>query len=84
MPVVTAPPAPAVVCTNAACVDATTHRDLCECTHCDGEGHGLAHMALYNTGRANMAARIDRAGGVFNMLRTAGAMGGSDDLFGDF
>jgi len=86
MPVATALPAPAatVVCTNASCVEANTHRDLCECTACDGEGHGLAFMATYNRGLASMEARIEKAGGVFAMLATAGGLAADDDLFGAF
>ncbi len=79
-------PAPTATthCTNTACLEATTHRDLCECSHCDGEGHGLAFMTAYDRERANMAARIEKSGGVFAMLGAAGGLASDDNPFGAF
>ena len=77
-------PATATVCTNKSCLEADTHRDLCECTTCDGDGHGLAFMTAYDRELANMATRIDKAGGVFAMLGAAGGLASDDNPFGAF
>lgn len=61
------PPALAIECDEFACRTANTHRDTCRCA-CQGDGHGVRFMATYDAGRARMADRIVRQGGVFANL----------------
>lgn len=60
------------VCDEHGCRDAYSHRDTCRC-RCDGAGHGIAWRDQAAQGRAQMSARITRAGGVFATLPAAPA-----------
>lgn len=75
MSTLTAVAAPAKIvgtieCDEFACRTANTHRDTCRCA-CQGDGHGRRFMATYDAGRARLADRIVRQGGVFANLPTS-------------
>lgn len=45
------------VCGNSTCTEADSHRSLCECTDCYGEGHGSAHRARIASAARSLLAR---------------------------
>ncbi len=59
-----------VVCTNDACTGAYSPREACECTCCNGDGHGLQYETERAQGRATAAART-ATHGAFHRLPTA-------------
>lgn len=57
-------------CTDFACLHATSHVSLCDCSTCFGLGHGALTRAARARGAAGFQARVARAGGVFALLAT--------------
>ena len=65
-------------CTNHACAHAAPGSP-CDCWTCFGAGHGWIIARAQDAARATAQARIDRSGGIENVLRTARAIAPADD-----
>jgi len=51
-----------------SCKAALSHSSLCECKACRGENHGADHRAGITRAINSYRARVDRAGGVFELM----------------